>query len=235
MFGGGQVSKVLYNGKVIYPSTPDSTLVDLDLPSGTLWAKNNVGAEKETDDGLYFQWGDISGHTPDQTFNRDNYKFSIDGSDSNFSKYNTSDGKTVLDLEDDAAHVHMGGNWIMPTYNDLIELYQNTDMSLILSDGREVTADTGSTSYSDPFYNTDWSESLTSGTTIKGVKFYNKNDHTQYMYVPSDSTNYSNFWSSTLYSNGNLDNSHLYSGNYEKTSIAIGKRYGGFPVRGIKK
>ena len=40
--------------------------VDLELPSGTLWATCNVGASKFTDYGLYFQWGDTKGYTPDQ-------------------------------------------------------------------------------------------------------------------------------------------------------------------------
>ena len=31
--------------------------VDLDFPSGTLWAACNVGAKKPSDYGLYFQWG----------------------------------------------------------------------------------------------------------------------------------------------------------------------------------
>ena len=31
--------------------------VDLGLPSGTKWARCNVGADKETDCGLYFSWG----------------------------------------------------------------------------------------------------------------------------------------------------------------------------------
>ena len=35
--------------------------VDLGLPSGTLWANKNVGASSETDNGLLFIWGDITG------------------------------------------------------------------------------------------------------------------------------------------------------------------------------
>ena len=35
--------------------------VDLGLPSGTLWAKCNVGAQNETDYGLYFAWGETTG------------------------------------------------------------------------------------------------------------------------------------------------------------------------------
>ena len=210
--------------------------VDLGLPSHTLWAKSNVGAEKETDNGLYFQWGDIQGYSADQTFNWENYKWSIDGSATNFSKYNTTDNKSVLDLEDDAARVIMGGNWQMPTYDDLNELYQNTDMSLVLGDGSEVAADTGNTYDAEPYFNTYWSQSLPSGTTINGVKFYKKDDHTQYMYVPSsNSLNGANFWTSTLYRNGNLDNSHLYSGNYEMTSLALATRNAGLAVRGILK
>lgn len=40
--------------------------VDLDLPSGTLWATMNIGASSETDSGLYFQWGDTQGYNASQ-------------------------------------------------------------------------------------------------------------------------------------------------------------------------
>lgn len=40
--------------------------VDLDLPSHTLWATCNIGSEKPTDTGLYFQWADTKGWTSDQ-------------------------------------------------------------------------------------------------------------------------------------------------------------------------
>ena len=32
--------------------------VDLELPSKTLWATCNIGANKPSDYGMYFQWGD---------------------------------------------------------------------------------------------------------------------------------------------------------------------------------
>lgn len=87
--------------------------VDLGLPSGTLWATMNVGASKPSDYGLYFQWGDTQGCTADQIEKEDGKKrFSKDWSDykfgvsPNFTKY-TTPGAT-LDLEDDAANVHMG-------------------------------------------------------------------------------------------------------------------------------
>ena len=107
--------------------------VDLGLPSGTLWAKWNVGATSETDTGLYFQWGDTQGYTAEQigsgegkkAFNWDDYKWTEDGG-STMSKYNSTDGKTVLDLEDDAVATNWGGSWKMPTEAQFQELFNTT-------------------------------------------------------------------------------------------------------------
>lgn len=102
--------------------------VDLGLPSGTLWAKCNVGANSETDYGLYFAWGETQGYTDASTkgFRWNNYKF---GTSSNLTKYNSTDGKTVLDAEDDAASVNMGGEWHMPTEEQCEELLNTTYMT----------------------------------------------------------------------------------------------------------
>ena len=101
--------------------------VDLGLPSGTKWAKMNVGANSETDYGLYFAWGETKGYTASQIpsekkFNWDDYKF---GSQSPFSKYD-NDGLTKLELTDDAARANWGGDWHMPTKTQCEELF-NTD------------------------------------------------------------------------------------------------------------
>ena len=103
--------------------------VNLDLPSGTLWSTCNVGADKPIDYGLYFQWGDTQGYTKEQVgkdkpFNFANYKLSINGSFTNFSKYTTPG--TMIELEDDAANVNMGGNWHIPTPEQIRELIDNT-------------------------------------------------------------------------------------------------------------
>lgn len=97
--------------------------VDLGLPSGTLWAKANVGAESETDYGLYFAWGETEGYADASTkaFSWSDYKWTEDEG-STMSKYSSTDGKTVLDLEDDAANVNMGGDWHMPTKEQYREL-----------------------------------------------------------------------------------------------------------------
>jgi hypothetical protein len=70
--------------------------VDLGLPSGTLWMSMNVGATGPYDSGLTFKWGEIAPSTQ-----ADNY---IYGNSAPYSKYNPTDGKTVLDLSDDAAY-----------------------------------------------------------------------------------------------------------------------------------
>ena len=106
--------------------------VDLGLPSGTLWATCNVGASKPSDYGLYFQWGDTQGYTADQVgtgsgkkaFNWSDYKWNPSGDGETFTKYAT-DGAT-LELEDDAAHVNMGGDWHMPSKTQCQELINNT-------------------------------------------------------------------------------------------------------------
>ena len=105
--------------------------VDLGLPSGTKWATCNVGADKETDYGLYFAWGETVGYSRftngNRTFDRRNYKFSKKSFTYNFTKYNNTDGKKVLDLCDDAAHIHMCGKWHMPTDEQIKELIKNTE------------------------------------------------------------------------------------------------------------
>lgn len=98
--------------------------VDLGLPSGTLWADRNVGADSPEAYGDYFAWGET---TSKNDYNWNTYKWS-EGSTKFPIKYCgyssfSADNKTVLDLEDDAAYINMGTDWRMPTYEELCELY----------------------------------------------------------------------------------------------------------------
>ena len=106
--------------------------VDLCLPSKTMWATCNVGANKPEDEGLLFQFGRVDGYK----YGDKNHKFRknaqnlLDGSSSEYSPITTS-GKIyktndILDLADDAAHANMGGAWKMPTKDELEELVNNT-------------------------------------------------------------------------------------------------------------
>ena len=113
-------NEVHYN-PYIDPSNGHS-YVDLGLPSGTKWATMNIGAERETDYGLYFAWGETQGYsgiTNKKRFSWKDYKF---GTESNITKYNATDGLTTLEASDDAATVNWGGNWKMPTLEQVSEL-----------------------------------------------------------------------------------------------------------------
>ena len=128
--------------------------VDLGLPSGTLWSTCNVGADKPSDFGLYFQWGDVQGYTAEQVgtkkrFANDfsDYKWHLSGDDfdnDNFTKYKTEGD--VLELEDDAAHVNMGGSWHIPSSEQIQELINETTSNWIKLDGvngKLFTSDNG--------------------------------------------------------------------------------------------
>ena len=106
--------------------------VDLGLPSGTLWATCNVGANKPEEYGLYFAWGETTGYTNDTSdghiFHWANYKW-CQGSRNTLTKYCTDskygivvDGKIELDSEDDAATVNWGKSWRMPNIYQIKEL-----------------------------------------------------------------------------------------------------------------
>lgn len=108
--------------------------VDLGLPSGTLWATCNIGANAPEDYGDYFAWGETE---PKEVYDGSKwYMNSYYDTDGNFhsggyTKYCTNssdgyngftDGKTELDPEDDAAYINWGPSWRMPTWEQLGEL-----------------------------------------------------------------------------------------------------------------
>ena len=108
--------------------------IDLGLPSGRLWADRNVGAEKETDYGLYFQWGDTIGYTDASHSTADTYP---GGGDSDslaaWDAENLLDG--ILKPKVDAATVNMGSKWRMPTMEDCAELLSNTNYEYAIIEG----------------------------------------------------------------------------------------------------
>lgn len=86
----------------------------------------NIGASQPSDYGLYFAWGDAQGYTDEQVgsgegqkyFGWEDYKYGNGTSspdDIRMTKYNETDGKTILEASDDAAVANWGGSWRMPT------------------------------------------------------------------------------------------------------------------------
>lgn len=110
---------------------PDYPYVDLGLPSGTLWAKCNVGATQSHEVGDYFAWGETSSK---DMYSWNTYKHCIGKEDvydldfESLTKYNFGNNKGTIDTldtlfpEDDAATVNLGEEWRIPTNEDFNEL-----------------------------------------------------------------------------------------------------------------
>ena len=204
----------------LYDPTNGYEYVDLGLPSGIKWAKLNVGATKESDLGLFFQWGDTQGYTSDQcgtgegqkAFSWEDYKW-CNGNYNTLTKYctdssyGTVDNKIQLDLEDDGCHVYMGGDWRLPTGTNMQELIDNTNYESVTIEG------------------------------MKGGKFTNKVDSSKYIFLPG-AIYYDGFlflgtsfsWSSSL-----DDSNNNYALGFSKGDNKVYSylRYSGLPLRGV--
>ena len=90
----------------------------VDLGLSVKWATFNVGATSPEDYGDYFAWGETE---TKEEYTWENYKW-CNGTVYKITKYNATDGKTILEPEDDVAQVLWGGNWRMPTIEEQTEL-----------------------------------------------------------------------------------------------------------------
>ena len=127
--------------------------VDLALPSGTLWAKFNIGAQNEKDPGSFYAWGETKpkDHTKyTQAFYKYNkaetylnqikvkktrYKIT---KYSNSSSWGVVDNKKELESTDDAAIINWGDFWCMPTEDQLRELICECQWEQIGTNGKTL-------------------------------------------------------------------------------------------------
>ena len=156
------------DGGTIYEPDPSNGHAYVEI-GGIKWATMNVGAASVTDAGLYFQWGDSQGYTASQVgsgtgqknFLWPDYKYN-DGAtwptSSNITKYNNTDGKTVLDLSDDGVRAAWGGKWRMPTKEELLAL-------------RDASNSVWTTNYQ--------------GTGVNGLICTDKNDSSKKLFFPA--------------------------------------------------
>ena len=131
--------------------TPVEKYVDLGLPSGTKWARCNLGASKPSDYGDYFAWGETE---PKTEYSWETYKWMQAGkSDWKYiTKYTFADGqtegiwydaggnfigdnKTTLEAADDAATQKLGSPWRMPTEGEIQELIDHCAWTWTTQDG----------------------------------------------------------------------------------------------------
>jgi hypothetical protein len=131
--------------EITTPNGNNHDFVDLGLPSGTLWATCNVGADSPQAAfgyGYYFAWGETQ---PKNTYNWSTYQY-CNGSyntltkycnDFNFGYNGFTDNLTTLLPEDDAATINWGANWRMPTMEEWQELIDNTTVTWTTQNGLE--------------------------------------------------------------------------------------------------
>ena len=186
---------------------------------GVKWATCNVGAEKPTDSGLYFAWGETKGFTARQVrngerrFNWDNYKY---GTRNNLTKYNSTDKKTVLEPSADAATFNMGIGWRMPTRAEFRLLRDSTTCEWV----------------------TDYQ-----GSGINGKLFTDKKDKAKTLFFPTagycgngsvrNVGNGGSYWSSSLRADGPQRAFNLNFNNEDARWGYYFDRYYGFAVRGV--
>jgi Leucine-rich repeat (LRR) protein len=120
------------------PDNNHPHMIDLGLPSGTKWACCNVGASKPEDCGDYFAWG--------ETEKKDYYDWSTyihcDGS------WETCHdiGKDIAGTQYDAATANWGSPWVMPSLDQVKELFDNCTKEWTTENGvygRRFTASNG--------------------------------------------------------------------------------------------
>ena len=138
------------------PKVPVPDAIDLGLPSGLKWASFNLGASKPEEYGDYYAWGETEPYYISQDpliwkggkelgYCWSSYTWST--WDGTITKYKgVQDNTAILDLEDDAAHVNLGGTWRMPTDVEWGELQNNCTWEWTSIDGifgRMVTGPNG--------------------------------------------------------------------------------------------
>ena len=207
----------VYGNQLCFTTTNDDhEYVDLGLPSGLLWATYSVGAETPEDYGDYFAWGETQ---PKDYYDFSTYQY-CNGSYNTLTKYcnnfsygynGFTDNLTTLLPEDDAATANWGGDWRMPTKEELQELYNNTTNTWTQQNGVNgvlFTASNGNSLFL-PAAGNRWDGEL------------------------NNAGSNGNYWSSSLNTDNpnNAWNLNFNSGNYYVTDYY---RYRGRSVRGVR-
>ena len=207
---------------------PGVETLNVDLGLSVKWATCNVGASKPEEYGDYFAWGETEPYYNGDSQNPtgwksgkssgywwSSYKYCKGGpttmtkycNNSSYGFIGFTDSKTVLDPEDDVAHVNWGGDWRMPTKAEFDEL-RNTS-------------------------NCTWTWTTENG--VNGYKVVSKKSGYEgnYIFLPAagyrigtylyDVGSYGRYWSSSLYTDYphcayylNFDSGRYYTGNNDR-------------------
>ena len=191
-----------------------NNFVDLGLPSGTLWAKYNLGVDQNKLDsaknwyGKLYAWGEIE--------EKENYYgiYKFKTKNGIITKYNKKDGLTELQLEDDAAY-QTDNRMKMPTKKQFEELLEYTTNRWIENyqgikdlNGRLLTS------------------------KINGEQMFIPASGFKYQLLHRNSGYECRLWSSSLFTdNITAANDFYFIPDY--IGISLSQRHSGFPVRPV--
>lgn len=184
----GYTFNPIFPEKVLYETegfevAPDPTLsitskpqmVDLGL--SVKWADVNIGVSPIYPLGDKYAWGEVNERILNTGDSRTIYKWSW-GTPSVGArydkKYNPEDSKKVLELDDDVAHVKLGGKWRMPTREEWEELRDNCVREWITLNGIEGKKFTSKKNGNSIFLPATeyWTSSLRSGPSVTDEAYY---------------------------------------------------------------
>lgn len=119
----------------------------VDLGLSVKWATCNLGATSPEDYGVFFAWGETKpkinyANSTYEWYKRQENKdgYIVSGltkycSNKELGYQGFTDGKTTLDLADDAARAYLGSPWRMPTGKELKELYESCSFTATEQNG----------------------------------------------------------------------------------------------------
>ena len=119
------------------PDNNHPHVIDLGLPSGTKWACCNIGASEPSAFGNQYAWGETETKSK---YTWETYIYC------NGSKETCQDiGTNIAKTEYDVAHVKWGGNYQIPSVDDIKELIDNCTKRSVTYEGIYYTGPNGNT------------------------------------------------------------------------------------------
>lgn len=179
---------------VSLPGLPDVNglkYVDLGLESGILWAICDVGSSAPDEQGGEFEW---AGKNPSTQFNAVSapywssskvgvewvthlYKYNFQ------SKYGNCDNISTLEEKDDAATVHYGAPWRMPTAKEFSELISSCHFYLS-GDRYKVTGPNGNYIYLFRSHEPNWPSYQETGGYWSSSLYTSNSEKAYCLYLP---------------------------------------------------
>lgn len=214
LIGGGQQEQPSRGYKTC-PDDHHPHLIDLGLPSGTLWACCNVGASAPHEYGGFYAWGET---VTKNYYTQANYDYCTGPTDGKYYYNYQHIGSDISGTTYDAARKRMGENWCMPTKEQMEELINNTEYSWELLWDYTLLRLTGKNG----------------GSIVLPAAGYNNGQ------APVQRNNVCAYWTSTLDEVNGLNNINaFYLDAYHNEKPWIdshtGLRYYGYSIRAVER